>query len=193
MNPRVLQILIVLLAVGILGFGAYESFRLLYKPRTAPTKPKPVNLQDYASDSDTTLKFTLKGPIVAQEKHLEQTITVTPTGRQITTYRGYDGTNVVDDRTYPNDQTAFSEFATALQKSGFTAGSDKTAGATDDTGACPTGHRADYDVAAGSASIMHTWSSTCGDGIFTGQPTTIQLLFQDQIPDFNQLPSTLRP
>lgn len=187
MNPRILQILIAILALGILGFGAYQTFRVLYKPAPAP---KTISLNDYLTTANTSVSLTLKGPVTAPEKHVEQTFTITNSQRSITIYKAYSESPAFTE-TYENNQTAYEDFMRALQNAGFTGGATSTSKTTE-VGDCPSGTRAVYELRVESANVFRTWSSSCDHGTFTGSSGSIRTLFQNQIPIATKLPADLR-
>lgn len=187
MNQRFLQLLIAILALGILGYGGYQTFKILVKP--AP-KPKTITLVDYLTKPGTQVRLTLIGPVTAPEKHVEQTYTISSTSRDLSITKGY---NTAPEATssYNNNQAAFEDVMRALQNAGFTAGAG-TASTTTEVGSCPTGTRAVYELISSGQDVFRTWSSTCGNGTFQGTPSTVRQLFQVQYPDLNKLPATLR-
>lgn len=188
MNPRFLQILIAILALGILGFGGYQTLKTLYKP-AAPVKT--ITLNDYLTKDDVQVRLTIIGPVTAPEKHVEQTFTVSSSSRDLSVAKAYNTTPAYTN-TYDNNQAAFNDFMKALQTAGFTAGAATTSKTTE-VGNCPVGTRAVYELISGGTNVFRTWSSSCGSGTFQGSASAIKNLFQVQFPDFNrQLTPDLR-
>jgi hypothetical protein len=203
MNPLGLKILIGLLAIAILGFGGYQTYKILAKPTTPKTATKPVqvNLTDYLANSSTTVKLSVIGPVTAPETHVEQTFSITSNTRDLWVYKAY-GTDPVFSYQYRNNQAAFQDFLVALQNAGFTkistspTPSSNAAGLTSpEDGVCPTGKRMVYEVQVDGKSLMRSWSSSCSatPGNFGGQSAAILSLFQKQIPELSKLPGELRP
>lgn len=199
MNPTGLKILIGLLAVAILGFGGYQTYQILAKPKTnTPTKPAQITLNDYLDNSSTTVKLSIIGPVTAPETHVEQTFSITSNTRDLWVYKAY-GTDPVFSYQYKNNLAAFQDFLVALQNAGFTKLATPSptvtpaGGTSPEDGACPTGKRMVYELQADGKSILRSWSSTCGTGTFGGQSAAVISLFQKQIPELSKLSGDLRP
>jgi hypothetical protein len=61
----------------------------------------------------------------------------------------------------------------------------------DERGQCPLGFRYILDLNDGSDDLSRLWASSCGSKVGTsgGSITTLQALFQAQIPNYSQLVS----
>lgn len=190
MNPRVLQILIVILGVGILGFGGYQAYKIAVKPAIAP-KPttKPLTLSDYAGSQTAKVRFSIIGPVTAPEKHTEQVFTISQSSRQLEIFKNYSN-NADYSQTYNNNAAAFADFMRALQNNGYIKSTKSSVNS--EVGACPTGTRYTYELIDDGSTVIRTWFSSCGIGTFDGNAGTVQTLFLNQIPDYYKIPSNLR-
>ena len=142
-----------------------------------------MKLVDYASHN-SDVSMTTIGRLVGDESHREIRITVTPTERRLEILGGYDET-VLNSTSYPNTQSAYENFLSALARQGFTSKKDSTI--SDPRGVCPTGNRYIYDLSDGGSHVSNIWSSSCDkNGTFAGHGPTIRELFRQQIPDYTK-------
>jgi hypothetical protein len=182
-------VLIAILGLGILGVGGYQALHIVMRNSPAAPAIKQTSLVDYIDNPNVSVRLTIKGPVVATEKHIEQTFTISSSTREIDAAKGYASTPDYT-QSYSNNQSAFADFMHALQDAGFT----KTAKSTvsTDVGNCPSGTRYIYELIDSGKNALQSWSSSCGDGTFDGDANSIRALFQAQTPDYNKLPSELR-
>ncbi len=154
--------------------------------------PKPSELTD-PSFSDTTLIYTMEGPIVARENHNSVRIKVSYNSRQMSILNGYEY-RVVNSKHYENDQASYDAIRQALRTSGFLRQNHNST-ATSIYSVCPLGDRYTYQVIdATGQEIYHTWSTSCGDtnvSTFGGNSLLVRQLFIDQIPDYPELTADL--
>ena len=118
-GPRVLPIIIVIIVVALVVAALVTVGRMLFSGGGSSdnTDNTTVSLQDAVLDksSDRAVRWTVRGPIVADEKFRSYQITVTPTSRTFVTYSGYlDQVN--DTKKYDNNARAYEEFVFALDK-----------------------------------------------------------------------------
>ncbi len=148
----------------------------------------PVSAQDlvgYAS-TDTQVRFTVQGPIVAQS--LRQAIRIT-VDRDNVTYeqvQGYDG-QVVNTQIFENTQNAYDYFLNALKYAGFNRG-DTNPALKDSIGRCSTGQIYLYEVLKDGDTVQRYWASSCGGlKTYLGNISITRTLFQAQIPDYGDV------
>jgi hypothetical protein len=155
---------------------------------------QPDPLSDYAN-TDALVRMTVDGPIVADQQHNAYRISVGRSETRIETLKGYEY-EIIETRTYENNQQGFTNFLRALDVVGFSKGNDKaTKEADDERGMCATGKRFVFEIINGTSQIQRYWSSTCGTlGTFKGNSAQVKSLFDRQvpIPDFPQMTSRLR-
>lgn len=151
-------------------------------------KKNQVLLASYAN-GDTSVAFTVDGPINSDQNHRGYHITVSENQVEIQIYQGYQNT-VTLDKTYSNNQAAFSDFLHALDLAGYTKGNSDPKKA-DESGQCATGDRYVYEVQGTAAPNERYWSTTCGGGTFQGKAAQVQTLFQKQVPDFQNVAGNL--
>lgn len=145
-----------------------------------------TSLSQYASEPGSKVTWTKRGKIVAKEDHYAVQVTVTAEKRTVEVIRGYDG-RVISSKTFNNTEESYRTFLAALDNLGFQ--SSKDARYDDVMGACPTGYRYEYKLESGVEAAVDSWSTSCSsrDGTFAGKASTVRRLFQEQIPEFNDL------
>jgi hypothetical protein len=147
--------------------------------------PKKVStsLTSYAG-SATVMRFTIDGPITADQTHRAIQITVGRDDTDIDIIQGYQH-NVLDHGSFANNQDSYTQFLRAIDLAGYT--KVRTTKNTDDRGVCPLGDRYIFEIVNGVSDVQRTWATSCGgQGTFGGGLTTIMTLFQKQIPDYNK-------
>lgn len=136
-------------------------------------------------ETDRSVRVTLRGPIVADEKFQTYRITVSPSARTYTIYEGY--LEKVDyQKTYDNNMQAYEEFVHALDKAAFTRPGKQTAEeAGDIRGICATGRVYTYEIVGPTGVIEEAWTSTCkgSPGTFGASVAQVTNLFTAQIPE----------
>lgn len=142
------------------------------------------------STTDAEVRLVVGGPIKAIPTYQQVEITV---GRDQVTYvqlTGYNG-DVAVSKSYANTQNSYYNFLRALTTAGFTLG-DTNPKLTNNTGLCPLGNRYNFQLFEGDKTLQNFWATSCGGArTYRGDvPVTIQL-FQNQIPDLNELVQTL--
>lgn len=186
MNTRVIATaLLILLAVG-----AVVSLGISQRNRQQKTQPvAPPSLTDYINQ-DATVKLTIEGPVVANEQHRSSVIAASRNTRSYDLYKTYSNTSAAS-KTYPNNQTAFSELMYALQRAGFT--KPKLTGTDPNpAGYCPLGQRYTYDLILNDQVKSSLWSTSCEtlQGTFSGDGSLVRQLMILQIPDYTALSQT---
>lgn len=145
----------------------------------------PAPLLDYANTS-VEMQYIIDGPINSDQEHKSIRIVVGQDETIMEMRNGYND-NVVDSKVYSNNQASYSEFLRALDIAGYTKG-DTAPSLKDERGYCPTGYRYSFDIIDGSNEKQHFWTTSCGSntGNFKGKSKQVQVLFQEQVPDFGK-------
>ncbi len=158
-------------------------------PKPGEKAPKP--LPDYSS-TNATVGLTIKGAVNARELHREIRVTVGRNSRSLEVIRGYQN-EIIKDKTYSNDQSAYSEFLHAINYANFTR--ERGTDLKSESGVCPLGNRYVFELEQNGKDITRLWTSTCSGasrGSFGGQTTLLLSLFQRQIPDYSVLTQRIR-
>lgn len=190
-GPRVLPIIIVIVVVALVIAALVTVGRMLFSGGgSSEANDSPAaSLQESVLDksSDRAVRWTVRGPIVADEKFRSYQITITPTSRTFVTYSGYlDQVN--DTKKYDNNARAYEEFVFALDKADI--GATRKSSDEEFRGVCATnGIAYMFETVKNSNVDNSVWSSSCKDsaGTMGATPSKVQALFVNQIPDFTPL------
>jgi hypothetical protein len=181
--PRIIYIIagvgIALILIFLIFFG-FDSGR-----NPSSTGKKAVVLADQAF-SDVSVSATIDSAIKGDDVHRAIKITIDNQNRTLTVYQGYQGT-VLKSQSLDNNPTAFKQFLTALQTSGFLLSKKTNIVSVD--GQCPLGLRYIY-ASSGIEDIPNNlWATSCSAkvGTFAGNASLINRLFQNQITNYNDL------
>lgn len=147
-----------------------------------------VKLTDYTA-TDTVMQMTVDGKVVADQEHQMVRITVGRAENKIELINGYQN-QVVDTKTFPNNEEAYGTFLRALDLLGYTKG-DINPKKGDERGVCATGQRFIFEIKTGSANVQRFWKTTCGSGTFKGNSSEVRNLFRAQIPEYSKITSKL--
>lgn len=188
-GPRILPIIIVILVVALVIAALVSVGRMVFTSNTTQS-PAGVETTDavLAALHDTgdarSVRWTVRGPIVADEKYTSYAITVGPTERSFVLYAGYQD-QVLDTKKYPNNTRAYEQFIYALEKASIA--KTRNANDTDFRGVCATRGLAFKYQSLNDGNADHTlWTTTCSGskGTMTASIAQVQALFVNQIPDF---------
>jgi hypothetical protein len=150
----------------------------------------PVSASDLVgfASTDTQVRFTIQGPIVAESQRQEVQITVDRDNVTYEQIQGYDG-NVVNTQTFSNTQNSYDYFLHALKYAGFNLGNTSSA-LKDSTGRCSTGQVYLYEVIENGDTVQHYWATSCGGlKTYQGNITVTQTLFRAQVPNYGDVSS----
>lgn len=144
-----------------------------------------IDLVTYAN-TNAVAQLVLDAPVVADQNHHTVKITVSQNQTEIDIIQGYQG-NVVTTRSYPNNTQAYAVFLQSLNRINFASGNSDPA-QHDERGYCAEGNRYIYSFISGGRDLLRFWSTSCkGQGTFGGSPDQTRWLFEQQIPDFDEL------
>lgn len=174
---------------GIFGFIAFVVviifliifiFRIGRSPEiSAPPRPALVT----AAESDASFSLISSGPIVADENFYQVRINVSRAGRSVQVIRGYNS-QVIASKHFDNNTEAFSQFLSAIDRAGYT--TQRRTNVETEAGVCPNGRRHVFESDQFGEDFRR-WISSCREtGNFGGAFSTIQQLFQSQIPEYRE-------
>lgn len=146
---------------------------------------QPAPLADYALTT-TFMRLTIDGAVNTDDEHRAIRITVSRSESRVEILKGYDY-EVVDGKSYPSTDEAYSTFLRALDLMNYTKGNNQPE-MEDDRGYCPAGKRYIYEIISGSDVEQRYWSASCSSkvGNFEGEAREVRQLFEEQIPDFRK-------
>lgn len=179
---RFITITLVVLFLVFLGWLLFHGGS---KPANQPGTKKVIVLTDY-TDTDSAVRFTLDGQINSEEKHRIIRITVGRNSRNIDVLQGYEN-HLLKSESFANNEAAYNVFLHALQGQSYTV--ERKVKDKDPTGKCPLGYRYSYELINDTDELQNLWTTTCSGsvtGTFGGKTTTVNQLFQLQIPDYNK-------
>lgn len=188
-GPRILPIIVIIIVVALVIAALVTAGRMMFAKNSASSKTQTESqgkVVDAVLDRGETrsVRWTVRGPIVANEKFRSYQISISPSKRIYTTYSGYLE-EVIDNKTYDNNANAYEQFVYALSNANV--GASRNAKDTDFRGVCATqGIAYKFETLADNNADNTLWSSTCKDskGTLAADPLKVQALFVNQIPDF---------
>ena len=136
------------------------------------------------TDPDRSVRMTVRGPIVSDEDFRSYTIEVSPISRRMTTYSGFENTQL-DNKQFDNNTEAYTEFVNALQRAGFTKGTVTSIDNEENMrGICAGGRLYTFELAQSQSLSQQLWTTSCRNttGTFRGAAADIRTLFLRQIP-----------
>lgn len=157
--PVILIVVIIVIAIAaVVSVG-----RSIFGGEDDSTGPSDIERGRSALTSvDVTraVRFTNRGPIVANENFRSYQITITPTSRTMTTYEGYLE-NTIKTVTYENNTPAYEQFVHALDRAGMMHGKAATGDADDHRGVCAEKHLFEYEVLQAERTVKQLWEGDC--------------------------------
>ena len=189
-GPRILPLIIVILVVALVIAALVSIGRIFFTSGSTSTTTESTDsvlTAVHNTDSDRGVRWTVRGPIVADEKFRSYQIEITPTARTYTTFSGYLD-QVIEAKTYPNNDRAYEQFVYALDKADI--GQTRNAKDTDFRGVCATdGFAFVFDTLSGDNADHTLWTTSCkgSRGSMGADVPQIHALFVNQIPDFKPL------
>lgn len=192
-RPRILPIIVVIVIVALVVAAIVTVGRMLFSGNgdtsqdNKKTTSSVIEQAVLAQDSDRAVRWTVRGPIVGDEKFRSYQIIISPSTRTYITYSGYLD-QVIDTKSYSNNVKAYEQFVYALNKTDIAKARDMKD--ADLRGVCATNGLAyEFETLMNDDPDHAMWSSTCKDsqGTMTANPLQVQALFVNQIPDFHPL------
>ncbi|MCA9336386.1 MAG: hypothetical protein KDA17_01050 [Candidatus Saccharibacteria bacterium] len=188
-NPRIFPIIIVVLVIALVIAAVFSVGRMIFFSNSSSQDKATDSISSSLVDTDEgrSVRWAVRGPIVANEKFQSYQITVSPTSRSYTVYTGYLDQVVLTHR-YENNRQAYEQFVYALAKADVT--NTRNAADNDIRGACATqGLAFVFETAKDGTADQSEWTTTCAGskGTMTAKPAQVQALFVNQIPDFSPI------
>ena len=190
-GPRIFPIIVAIVVIAIVIAALFSLGRMIFlggdtSAPAADSAEQAVSLRDEVLKTTAAreVRYTVRGPIVADENFRSYQITIGPSGRTMTVYKGYLG-EVLESRSFGNSTRAYDEFVHALDKANVS--NTREAKNEDIRGVCATQGRAyTFEVIDSGKSKASIWTSTCKDsqGSMAADISQIHALFSNQIPEF---------
>jgi hypothetical protein len=192
-NSRIFPIALVLIIAAI-AIAAIVSLTRAIFFSTSSTNQTTVAQVDagrqalLSATTDRSVRMTVRGAIVADEKFHSYQITITPSSRTLATYIGYLDTTV-DNVNLGNNIPAYEQFVYSLDRANLAKGTELTGDKNDTRGICATGRVFEFAILKADKSVKTLWTSTCAGskGSLDASVDQLTQLFVSQIPNAPQL------
>ena len=189
-SSRIVPIILAVVVIVAVIAGLVTAGRYLFggggqRDEVEQTEVETARDQLLTLGADRGVRVTVRGPIVGDDRFQTQRITITPSSRVYTVYRGYLE-DIDDQKSYDNNMQAYEEFVHALDKADMTRpGAVGVGDATDIRGICATGRIYEYEIISANSAVDRRWTSTCGGspGSFGASVEQVTNLFAAQIPE----------
>lgn len=134
---------------------------------------------------DTKITMSVRGPVVAKEKHYDVDLTIGQSSRNLVIYKDYDRKDVTKRIDLDNSPKAFSDLSLALNNNGFMTESKEEV--EKNNGLCSSGQLITFKVVDGDKS-QELWTTSCSAnlGNFGGKGSIVVDLLLKQIPGASQ-------
>lgn len=187
-NPRIVPIIVTIVIVALVISAVVALGRMMFSNTDSSTdSTATMGSSVLDTTANRSVRWTVRGPIVAEENFRSYQISVSPSSRTYTVYSGYLG-GVISTKEYTNNTRAYEEFVHALVNADIT--STRSASNDDIRGVCATGGIAyKFEALNADNADQSLWGSTCSQsrGTMGADALRIQALFRNQIPDFKPL------
>lgn len=188
-RTRILPVIIVLIVIALAIAGLVAAGRAIFGG-DQPSSTQPDTSRDalLSTDISKSVRMTVRGPLVADENFRSYQVAVNPSGRSLTTYRGYLA-QPIDSRQLSNNGRAYDEFIHALDKANMIKGETLTGDKDDTRGVCASGRVYEFEVLDGNTTVKRLWTSTCkgSPGSLKASSKQLETLFLEQIPNYRPL------
>lgn len=136
-----------------------------------------------STDAGRSIRLTVRGPIVADEKFRSYQITISPDTRVMTTYEGYLEKEIAT-KNFGNTSKAYEELVYALDKRKMMDGRALTEKQNDLRGICASGKIYKFETLNNSQSVKTLWTSDCkgSKGSALANVNEVLDMFLKQIP-----------
>jgi hypothetical protein len=183
---RFIPIIFLIVIVGLIIAAAFSVVRIF----TANDSSQTSQVTDTSNDAllsttaDRSVRMTVRGQIVGDETFRSYRVTVTPSKREFSRYKGYLEQPLVN-KSYENNTKGYDEFVHALARAQLASGTALTGDEDDTRGICSGGILYEFEIINGASVIKRLWTTTCGDakGSLKANVGSLQELFTAQIPD----------
>lgn len=143
-----------------------------------------------STDVSRSVRLTVRGPIVADEKFRSYRITISPDTREMTTYEGYLEKPIKTEK-LGNNSRGYEEFVFALDKRKFIDGKVLSEEQNDLRGICASKNIYEFETLVNGEQVKRVWTSDCGGSKGSALANTSEILniFLQQIPEGRKMAS----
>jgi len=186
---RFIPIIFIIVIVALLIAAAVSVVRIFTGGNSTESSEVVDNSNQalLSNNVERSVRMTVRGEIVGDEAFRSYRVTVTPTSRDFTRYKGYLEQPLVS-KAYENNTKAYDEFVYALSRANLAKGEALSGDADDTRGICADGVLYEFEILNGGSSVKRLWTSTCGGskGSLNADAEQLQTLFLAQVPDAEQ-------
>lgn len=157
-----------------------------------PTQADPGKEALLSSDLSRSVRVTVRGPIVADEKFRSYQITVAPNTRTMTIHEGYLEKQL-EAKTFDNNTKAYEELVYALDKRKMMDGRPLPDDKNDLRGICATGKVYKFETLMNGEPVKTLWTSDCGGSKGSAAASVHEILdmFLKQIPEGKKMAASV--
>ncbi len=184
-STRVFPIIVIIIIIALIVTAIVSLVKTFIGGENQQATPVDTSQSALLNtDGTNTVRMTVRGPIVSDEKFRSYRISISPSSRSLVTYSGYLD-QVIATREHENNVKAYEQFVYALDKANMIKGEQLTGEKDDTRGICATGKVYEFEVLQAGSVIKRLWTSTCkgSPGSFKASVQQVQNLFLEQIPD----------
>lgn len=188
-KSKILPVILVAIVAVVAIIALVSIGRAILNRDTQPEIAEdPASLALLNTEMDRSVRMTVRGPITADEDFRSYEIEVSPVGRRMTTYRGYQN-QVIEDVRLGNSNEAYTELVHALSLANFTKTAQSAVSIDDIAGVCATGRVYTFELRRAQSAVKQLWATSCRgvDGSFKGNAAQVRDLLQGQIPNSRDL------
>lgn len=185
--PILLVIVITIVAVAaVIAIG--RALLGGNKQATDTTQPDAGRTALLSTDSTRSVRLTVRGPIVAQEKFRSYQVTISPDTRVMTTYEGYLDKELATKK-LDNNLPAYEQLVYALDKRKMMTGVQLTEEQNDLRGVCASKKIYQFETLVNGEVVKKLWTSDCEGAKGSARANVGEILdmFLKQIPDGNKM------
>ena len=189
-SPRIFPIIVIIIVIALIIAALVSVARMVFfsgggdKAKEEGDQRIDIREEVLTTTENRGVRYTVRGPIVADENFRSYQITITPLNRSMTVYQGYLE-RPLETFSYANNTRAYEQFVYALDKANIAETRD--AKQEDLRGVCANNGRAyQFEVMDNGYTKEAVWTSTCGGskGTMVASVKQVHQLFANQIPDF---------
>lgn len=142
------------------------------------------------TDISRSVRLTVRGPIVADEKFRSYQVTIGPDSRKMTTYEGYLA-EPIETKEFDNNIKAYEELVYALDKRRMMDGRPLTDEQNDLRGICASKQVYQFETLVNGEPVRTLWTSDCegSKGSALANVSEIINMLLNQIPDGRKMAS----
>lgn len=143
-----------------------------------------------STDVSRSVRLTVRGPIVADEKFRSYQIMISPDTRKMVVYEGYLGKEL-NSKTLGNNAQAYKEFVHALDKRNMMSGKVLSESQNDLTGVCAGKKIYELETLVNGETVKKYWTSDCegAKGSSLANVPDVITMFMNQIPGGKKMAS----